>query len=421
MTKKFYHFRIDKGWFNISFCSTACRLLSVFCAYSYAANGQGQDFAGAHDQGPADTKITQEERLDDEQLRFTRSADYSADHSGRAFLVLRDGEIVFERYDNGWSANRPHLLASGTKSFAGVLAMLAVEDGLLSLDELVSETIDEWKDHPKKSQITIRQLLTLSSGLPAGDQDLAGGRSGALSLGEMADRRARRLGIEDSNVRPENQNQRAVDLELETEPGTKFQYGPSHFYVFSEVLQRKLKASGAVQQTTMAYLNERLLKPIGIQNARIGRDRAGNPNLPGGMFLTARDWAKFGQFVLDGGSVRQADGQMKSLLSSELLNQCFEPSERNKSYGLTWWLRAANSEADQLALLGRTERVRQDSETALKKDGKPVTVYMAAGLGKQRLYVLPEFNMVIVRFAEASVAGQRYSDAQLLKMILDVD
>jgi CubicO group peptidase (beta-lactamase class C family) len=59
-------------------------------------------------------------------------------------------------------------LASGTKSFAGVLAAAAQEDKILKLDERVSETITEWKSDKEKSKITIRQLLTLTSGLDTG-------------------------------------------------------------------------------------------------------------------------------------------------------------------------------------------------------------------------------------------------------------
>lgn len=55
-------------------------------------------------------------------------------------LVQQGGQVIFERYDNNWSADAPHPLASGTKSFTGVAAMFAVQDGLLTLDELAADT-----------------------------------------------------------------------------------------------------------------------------------------------------------------------------------------------------------------------------------------------------------------------------------------
>lgn len=354
----------------------------------------------------------------DEEQRFIAAADYSAQHSGRALLVQRDGHVIFERYDNGWTANTPHPLASGTKSFTGVMAMLAVQDGLLQLDELASDTLTEWKTDPRKAKITVRHLLTLSSGLPAGDRELSGGRSGSRLLGEGAAKRAERLGLSADGPRPDNLNERALALPAETEPGTKFQYGPSHFYAFSEVLQRKLQHSGRPEKTTLEYLRKRVLEPVGIQVARIGRDRAGNPNLPGGMLLTAREWAKFGQFVSDGGSVRQPDGERKNLLRPDLLEQCFVPSATNPSYGLTWWLRSADAEADVGGLRGRVLRQTLQNQPVPGPDGKPLTVRMAAGLGKQRLYVIPQYQLVVVRFAEATTQGQRFDDRELVGRIV---
>ena len=74
-------------------------------------------------------------------------------------LVYHRDELVFEEYFNGWSADQPHRLASGTKSFSGAMLAAAAEDGLLTLDEKVVETITEWKNDPRKSQVTIRHLL----------------------------------------------------------------------------------------------------------------------------------------------------------------------------------------------------------------------------------------------------------------------
>lgn len=350
---------------------------------------------------------------------FEKAADYSAKHSGRTLLIQRDGKVIYERYDNGWNAMTPHPLASGTKSFTGVMAMMAVQDGLLKLDELASDTLTEWKSDPRKSKITVRQLLTLSSGLAAGDRELSAGRSGSALLGDVAAKRAERLGIEDNGPRPDNLNLRALELPCETEPGTRFKYGPSHFYAFSEVLQRKLKQHNRPEKSTLDYLQKRVLEPVGINVARIGRDKAGNPNLPGGMLLTAREWSKFGQFVLDGGSVSTAEGERKNLLKLELLEQCFEPSSANAQYGLTWWLKSSDPEADVGGAFFKSRLKAASNPPVNGPDGKPLQVWMAAGLGKQRLYVVPQYKLVIVRFAEATMQGLRFDDRELLKPIVE--
>lgn len=361
----------------------------------------------------------------------TTAADYSGSHSGRAVLVMHKGQIVFERYDNGWAADKPHPLASGTKSFTGVAAMFAVQDGLLTLDELAADTLIEWKQDPRKSRITIRHLLTLSSGLDPSDAEL-GGRGGSRLLGEGAANRAKRL---DRENKPQARDNFAAALAVPAiaEPGAKFMYGPSHFYAFGELLERKLRASDTPQKTILAYMHARFLDPIGLKVAWFGKDAEGHPNLPGGCLLTAREWIKFGEFVRLNGAWKQPDGSLKSLLRPELLAECFKPSAANHSYGLTWWLRRASDQADGAPapsgddsgtlrdrLRERMQARRQNAQNRPLQtiNGQPVEVFMAAGLGKQRLYILPAQDLVIVRFAESTREGQRFDDREFLEPIV---
>ena len=279
-----------------------------------------------------------------EQGRYTAAADYSKEMSGRAVLVMHRGEVVFERYDGGWTATRPHPLASGTKSFTGIAAMFAVQDGLITLDEKVSDTLTEWKSDERKSQITVRQLLTMSSGLDPSEGPV-GTRGGSRLLGEMAKRRTERLNAGGGEA-VRDHYQAAIDAKMVSEPGERFRYGPSHFYAFGAMLERKLAAAGKPEKTILDYMHAKFLDPIGLKVAWFGKDPAGRPNLPGGCLLTAREWAKFGEFVRLEGSWKQADGAAKELLKPELLAECFKPSKANPSYGLTWWLRRTDDAAD---------------------------------------------------------------------------
>jgi len=370
------------------------------------------------------------------QDALTAAADYSAERHGRAMLVMHDGKVIFERYDNGWAADRPHPLASGTKSFVGVIAMFAVQDGLITLDEKASDTITEWQSDPARSQITLRHLLTLSSGLDPADATL-GTRGGSRVLGPgrntAADReRGSRAAADryEAILETEMSSKRGPGGKAAT-PGGQFEYGSSHFYALSLVIDRKLKASDLEWKTTQDYFEGRVAQPIGMDVARLGVDRGGAPNFAGGAMLTAREWAKFGQFVLQHGSWTNEKGKSVQLLKPELLQQCFVPSEANPAYGLTWWLldaaRAAAAESSEVADGGGSirERLRDRAfarEVGFAKDmvgpdGKPLKVLMAAGLGKQRLFVIPQHNLVIVRFAEnaAPTPGVKdFSNAEFL-------
>ena len=281
------------------------------------------------------------------------AAEYLRANNGHALLVYCDGRLVFEEYLNGHQREVPHRLASGTKSFVGVLAVMAVEDGLLRLDEKVSVTLTEWQADARKSQVTIRQLLTLTSGIAGGE------------VGDMPSYRE------------------AVRLaEAKFPPGEKFQYGPVPFQCFGELLRRKL----AVRKETLeGYLRRRLLEPIGLKPSFWRKDTDGQPHLPSGLLLTASEWAKFGQFVLNRGAW---NGQQ--LVSEKLLAECFQGTKAHPTYGLTFWLNAA--------------------------DERPRDLAMAAGAGKQKLYLVPSQKLLVVQFAEAP---KRFQERELLRLVLE--
>jgi CubicO group peptidase (beta-lactamase class C family) len=112
------------------------------------------------------------------------------------------------------------------------------------------------------------------------------------------------------------------------EPGSEFEYGPSHFYAFGELMNRKLSQQSEIHAKSFEqYARLRLIDPLGIRIGVWSKDASGNVNIPGGMFLTAREWAKFGQFVLDQGESTQADGTKVQLLPADLLRNALFPRE----------------------------------------------------------------------------------------------
>ncbi len=393
-------------------------LLSLVLVGSVACAGTTSPAKPA-DQPPApsapsetsSTKAAAPAAADDAFLaRCRAAAKYSRTHDGEVLLVYLDGKPVFEDAIANFTVNTPHALASGTKSFSGIAAALAIEDGLLSLDEKVADTIHEWKSDPRKSRVTVRQLLSLSSGLE--------------SLGSLIDnpRNARAAGMS-------NRAAASIGAETRAEPGERFIYGPSQFYVFGELMKRKLAAAKTGDADVVAYLDRKVFKPLGIE-PRFLRDEAGNANLPGGCRMTARDWAVFGEFVRNGGV---HDG--KRIVGAEALAELMKSHGPNKAYGLTWWLirdgdstdpedaLAADMIADRLdqrggAVRGRlAERARERARAAGPDDSSPIIGFMAAGKGKQRLYILPEQKLTIVRFGP--LEGSRgFENSEFLRLLL---
>ena len=266
------------------------------------------------------------------------AAAYAERHTLHALVVHEGDRIVFERYAGGYDAEKPHALYSGTKSFWGVLAVAAQDDGLLALDEPVARTNPAWAEDARKARVTLRDLLALTAGIGFG------------GLGNA--------------VPP---YEKALATQLADEPGERFTYGGIPLQVFGAVLARKLAPRGI---TPHAYLRERLLDPIGL---RIGSWRTlkdGTQPLPTGAFLTALEWLKFGLLVRDRG-VRHGT----TIVRAESLARCFEGSAANPRYGLGWWLSPLPDHPD---------------------------IVYASGSGGQAMYVVPSANAVVVKFGNGS-------------------
>src|SRR5258707_2233449 len=89
-----------------------------------------------------------------------RAAKYSESRRGSAMLVMQNGRTIFEHYANGGSANRRWPIFSGTKSFWGISALPAVQEGPFRLRDPASGTITASKSDARRMQITTPPLLS---------------------------------------------------------------------------------------------------------------------------------------------------------------------------------------------------------------------------------------------------------------------
>jgi CubicO group peptidase (beta-lactamase class C family) len=308
------------------------------------------------------------------------AAKYSESRHGSAVFVMQNGRTIFEHYANGGSANRRWPIFSGTKSFWGIAALAAAHDGLFKLDDPVSDTISEWKSDPRKSQITIRQLLSQTDGI-----------EGASRL--------QRSSIPDRNAM-------AIVLPSETEPGSAFIYGPSHLQIFSELLRRKLRGRSLIH-----YFEAHVSNRLGLRDLEYKKDARGNPLPATGFELSAREWARLGELVLGNGNYHR-----RQFVPSVLLREAFVGSQVNPAYGLTFWLNqeAPNGrEADMEQMLDLPWQNAHWSGVCICKDAPPDMV-VALGSHYQRLFVIPSLKAIIVRQG----SGGNFSDAQFLRLVL---
>lgn len=277
---------------------------------------------------------------------------YVARTGGTSLLVMQSGRVVHESYPNGGGATTRQSLASGSKSFWGVLATRLQQDGTLKLDGKVADVLTEWKGDSRLARMTVSQLLHLVGGIPSGE----------------------RMDFKDT-----------LQLRSVAEPGTRFAYGPTPFQSFGTYLWRLTKTEPT------ELLQKRVLDPLGVTVAWgfLGRR---DPLLAGGARMTARDWLTFGKMVLDDAPLRKTLGTA---------------TEVNEAYGLTWWLPVPSSSQDLT-----TRRGLGGLGTA---DLLPKGTLIAAGAGKQRLFVIPAWDVVAVR--TGPVSGSSYEDVPFARLL----
>lgn len=320
------------------------------------------------------------------EARCQKALAYSAERRGAAVLVLKDGKPICEGYTGEGAADHAMELASGTKSFVGLMLAAAVQDKLLTLDEPVSKTLPEWNDDPRKAKVTLYQLLSLTSGMPS-----VVGRPPTYAA--------------------------AVAMPLNNDPGAVFQYGPGPYQLFGEIMRRKLTAAGQDGDPYL-YLKRRILDPIGLIPGDWRRLPNGDALLPQGAMLTVREWVKAGEFVRAGG---KANG--KQIVDPATFKALFLGSKVNPAYGITWWLPNATTSPD--VVTAANDLARHVGEV-------PRDLVMAAGAGDQRLYVVPSRGLSIARIASfdtrlvAAVGGRRqaqagpkWSDTEFVRIFAD--
>lgn len=304
-------------------------------------------------------------------FNFDAAAAYSAERRGVSLLVMQRGEVIFADYPNEGGATRGWELASGTKSFTGVMCAAAIQDGLISSwDERAADTLTEWRNDERR-RITIRHILSLTSGITGGPI-----------------------------ARPPTYAD-AIAQEPEAAPGERFAYGPTPFQIFGEIMRRKTNGD------PLDYLTRRVLAPLDIEPTHWRRGADGMPHMPSGAGLTARDWARFGWFVLQSGEGR---------VDRNALSECFTGTRANPGYGLSFWLLR-----EGLVAPGRNAGIEIDGEMSARFGG----ISMAAGAGNQRLYLIPSLDLVIARQASGILQalmrrqrGPQWSDAEFLRLAL---
>ena len=306
----------------------------------------------------------------------------------RAVVIMHGGLIVAERYAPGYTPDTKLISWSMAKSVTATLIGFMVADGLLVLDD--PAPVSEWANAgDARSQITLRQLLHMSSGIDHTEVPEEGTTIYEADTPRMLFLDGR-----------ENVARYAEGRMLEAEPGKKFEYSSATSHILADIMTRALTDSRNPQvrrDVMLEYARGRLFEPLGMTSVVPEFDR--NGTMLGGSMIhaTARDWAKFGEFLRNNGSVRSAQ-----LLPSSWVRFMRTSSANDAAYGGHIWLNKRRPAGrDQVLFPGKA----------------PSDVFAALGHLGQFVVVSPQQKLTIVRLGKTQDDVLDPVNDQLAKVI----
>ena len=365
---------------HLALASPVCLILSL------TACGGGSE----PDLGPSESElavIAKSPGVGRERLAMD-FADLFDDKQGvgetRAAMVMHGGEIVAERYADGYDADTRFISWSMAKTVTAVMIGMLVADGALELDE--PAPVPNWqRPGDARAEITLRDLLQMRSGLDhteAGDPPYESSEVRMLFLDQRDD-----------------MAKFAEEQPLEAEPGEKFEYSSNTTVILADIAADVLTDNSTDPETRRkavdTYLRTRLFEPLGMTSMVPEYDAAGT--LIGGSAIhgTLRDWARFGEFLRNHGSYRGTQ-----LVPRQWIDFMLEPSPPAPFYGGQIWL---NTQAS-------------DPQNSLYPINKPKGIFAAIGHMGQYIVVSPRQKLTIVRLGHSDSEERR----ALLRQINDV-
>lgn len=282
-------------------------------------------------------------------------------------LILKGGNVVYERYARGWKEDKRHILWSCTKTLSGLMTGIAVQKGLVELNDSFCK---HYKGPDRNCGITVKNLLEMGSGLDWQEvyENKTNQESSVLALfyGEGAADGAKFV----------------AEHERIAEPGERFNYSTG------ESMLLMATTRGAAEKTLGAEFPwTELFDKAGMKSVRWERDSKGNYYGGSHSYMTLRDMARLGYFML-------ADGCWNSerILPEGWMAAATTPNDT--------WKKNRNGETWQY---GRQLWLnRPMPELSYEKPWKdlPDDTYAAVGHWGQYIYVVPSLDLVVVRMGD---------------------
>ena len=277
-----------------------------------------------------------------------------------SMLIVRHGHLVYDEYFMGMSSDHLHNCYSVTKSFASALIGIARDRG--AIGELSTSLLSFFPEYPLvenndewKRAITLEHALQMRTGIEWDEWSVnyANPDNPVTALYSSGD-----------------WIKHMLDRPMGSEPGTEFVYNTGVTVLLSGVLQNSVGISAET------YAQMVLLDPMGIHQWDWYTGPNGVTDTGGGLLLRPRDMAKFGYLYLHDGVWEPTGERLIPAAWVHTSTQRYTEWESGGGYGYQWWILAA------------------------QVGGETIRFPYAVGWGGQRIYVVPQLDMVVVMTAE---------------------
>ena len=274
-----------------------------------------------------------------------------------AVVVVQEGHVIAERYRGEITPQTPLAGWSMTKSVINALVGILVQEGKLSLQD--QKLIPQWQQiNEPRSQITLEQLLQMSSGLKFQEN----------YSNPLSDVVVMLFG------RP-NSADYAANKPLAFRSGAHWSYASGTTNIISQIVRQTI---GGTNVDYWIFPRRKLFDRLGMSNSIMEVDAAGNFVGSSFMYATARDWARFGLLYLQDGVWHG-----ERILPPNWVNYSVTPAPQApfQMYGAHFWLRIPSESGKSLSL-----------QSLLPSD-----TFHASGFQGQFVTIITSKKLVIVR------------------------
>lgn len=307
---------------------------------------------------------------------------YMAKQRNAGLIIVQDGKIRFERYAMGYSKEGRWTSFSVAKSFASTLVGAAVKDGYIkSLDDKVSLYIPDLKGSAY-DDVSIKQLLTMTSGV-RWNEDYSDPKSDVALFAKQPVEKG--VDITVSYMRK---------LPREAPPGTKWDYKTGETNLIGVLV------SSATGKTVSDYLSEKIWKPFGMEQDAIWMLGETGSEISGCCISASlRDYARFGQFILNGGVAGGNKVLPDDWLAAATTKQA-PTGAPGRGYGYQWWTNDDGSFAAQ-GIFGQGIFIDPTRKLVIASNGNWPKATHHDDLGPER----EKFYNAVQKLVDAEVAS----------------